>query len=97
MARLLDGDLRLAASILYCLTMFDSEHREGEPDQRNNVRLHSCILTKLIRSATYMNGRLKFPFRYIKSTYNSNTEAQSGRNSKWVSPAPCIPMKTSVF
>jgi hypothetical protein len=42
----MDGGLRLGALILQGLSKSDSERREDERDQRNNVRLHSCILRK---------------------------------------------------
>lgn len=49
--------------------------------------LHEHIRTD-IRSCVYNRGR-------EKQTYSSKTTAQSGRKSKWVSPAPCIPMNIS--
>jgi len=29
--------------------------------------------------------------------YSSNNTAQSGKNNKWVKPAPCIPINMSVL
>lgn len=40
----MDGGLRLGALILQSLSKSDSERREDEQGQRNNVHLHSCTL-----------------------------------------------------
>lgn len=35
--------------------------------------------------------------KIVTNTHSSNTAAQSGRKSKWVRPAPCMPINMSVL
>lgn len=39
----------------------------------------------------------KLPMESCPCTHSSNTAAQSGRKSKWVRPAPCMPINMSVL